>query len=133
MNQYERGVQREIVTRLRPMPLIAIPVPNSIPLPRVTEAQRKLFARIVNQMKEDGQLEPGALDLSIFWPGGGGMLEIKAPAYHDLRGRRHSAGTLSAEQRAMLGRAAALGINYGIAHSWDETVETLRAWGAPDA
>lgn len=127
--QIERGVQSEIVLRSRMLPVLAIPVPNAISFPRATEAERRLFARVVAQMKRDGMLEPGALDLACFWRGGGGILEIKRPATNTLLGRS-PAGRLSDDQKRMIERAEAIGVHHGVAHSWDEACAIWKKWGA---
>lgn len=127
--QIERALQSEVMTRLRagPWPVIALPIPNGIWIPARSDAERALVPRIVARMKADGMLVPGAPDLAVFYPGGGGMIELKAPKTRTLLGTR-PAGRPTESQTAIAERAAALGINHAFCCSWDEVSGTLRRW-----
>jgi hypothetical protein len=130
--QLERSIQSEIMLRLRAgaYPVLALPIPNGIYIPTRSEAEKDLVRRIVARMKSDGLLLPGALDLSFHWHGGGGIMDIKRPASKDLFGHKKPAGRPSDDQKELVKRAEALGINYAFVHSWDETRDKLREWGA---
>lgn len=127
--QIERALQQEVMLRLRAWPVIALPIPNSIWIPTRTAQERTLAARIVSQMKNAGQLVPGAPDLAIFWPGGGGMVELKRPKTKGLLGTTPE-GRPSDTQIAMAERAASLGINHAYCTSWPDVKERLETWGA---
>lgn len=130
--QIERALQAEVMLRIKAaaLPVIAVPVPNSIYFPARNEAERKIIARVVAQMKATGQLEPGAFDIACFWAnGGGGMIELKRPATRDLF-RKRPAGRPSDEQIEMAERATSLGVNHAFCTSWDDVRARLTEWGA---
>lgn len=129
--QAERVLQHEVMLRLRPMPLLAISVPNSFWVPTRTPEEKTIVQRIVARMKSDGMLTPGAFDLAVFWGGGrGGMIELKVPSSRDLLGNRKQAGRPSKEQLEMAERAAKLNIHHAFCWGWDEVNRTLKEWGA---
>lgn len=127
--QAERALQSEVMLRLRSWPVIALPVPNSIYFPARTDAERKIIARVIHQMKNAGQLVPGAPDLVALWRGGGGMIELKRPKSRSLLGSV-PAGRPSDSQIEMAERAAAAGVNHAYCTSWDEVAERLTEWRA---
>lgn len=135
MRQVERLLQKEIMLRLEhaPVSAIVVPSPNGIYIPARTPEQRTLAARVVHQLKLDGQLLPGASDLLVLWRDGSGAIELKRPAAKNLLGAQ-AKGQLSPAQLAFRRRCEALGINFAVCHSWPEVRETLKAWGclAPD-
>lgn len=128
--QAERVLQAEVALRLRSWPVIALPVPNGIWVPARTEAERALVARLIRQMKNAGQLVPGAPDLIVLWAGGGGMIELKRPSSRSLLGAVPK-GRPSDSQIEMAERAGELGINHAFGTSWEEVRAALIAWGAP--
>lgn len=71
--------------------------------------------------KEQGLLV-GFPDLSLYWPGDCGLLEVKTLA-----------GRLSDEQRAVHDALRELGHKVAVVRSWPATLATLRAWGVPGA
>jgi hypothetical protein len=127
--QAERALQQEVMMRLRARPVITLAVPNSIYFPARTDAERQIIARVISQMKNAGQLTPGAPDLAIFWAGGGGMVELKRPKSRSLLGAVPQ-GRPSDSQIEMAERAAGLGINHAFCTSWDEVAARLTEWGA---
>lgn len=131
MPQIERALQAEILLRLRAgaYPIIAVPVPNGVWLPARTPAERSLRARIIARMKADGMMLPGAPDLFLAWRNGCAFVELKRPATRDLL-RRLPAGKPTATQCAFAERAARIGVNYALCHSWDELYGLLEQWGA---
>jgi hypothetical protein len=131
-DQIERTIQSEIMLRLRAgaYPVMALPIPNGIWIPSRSEQEKDIVRRIVRRMKDDGLLLPGALDLSIHWRNGGGIMDVKRPSSKDLLGHRKPAGRPSDEQKELVNRAEALGINYAFVHSWDEARDKLHEWGA---
>lgn len=116
--------------RLRSWPVIVLPVPNSVYFPARTDAERKIIARVISQMKNAGQLVPGAPDLIVLWAGGGGMVELKRPKSRSLLGVVPK-GRPSDSQIEMAERAAELGINHAYCTSWDEVETALTGWGVP--
>jgi len=58
------------------------------------------------------------------------MLEFKRPASRDLFGHKKAAGRPSPDQKEMVKRAQAIGVNYAFVHSWEEAKARLREWGA---
>jgi hypothetical protein len=129
--QSERALQAEVLLRMRAggWPVITLAVPNSIYFPARTDAERSIIARVVSQMKNAGQITPGAPDLAVFWRGGAGMIELKRAKSRGLLGAV-PAGRPSDRQVEMAERAAALGINHAFCSSWDEVAERLTEWGA---
>ena len=128
--QIERSLHQEVMLRLRPLPVIAFSVPNQVYLPARSDDERTLARRLISQMKNTGQLSPGAPDLCVFWGGGGGMIELKRPPSRDLLGKRTPAGRPSDAQRDLEKRAAMLGVNFAFASSWEDVRARLREWGA---
>ena len=130
MRQAERILQREVMARLRHAPVraIVVPSPNGIYLPARTPAERTPAARIVHQLKLDGQILPGAPDLLVLWASGCGGIELKRPPEKTLLGKQR-AGQLSDAQVAFKARCDELGVQYAVCMSWDEVRETLKAWG----
>ena len=90
MEQAERILQREVMIRLRMAPLAAIVIgsSNGVFIPTRTPAERVLAARIIAQLKSDGQLTPGASDLVFLWADGCGCIELKRPAEKRLFGKK---------------------------------------------
>ena len=129
--QEERSLQQEIMLRLRSWAVLVTPCPNGLWIPARNEAEKALVARIINQMKRFGMLEPGALDLSLGWPGGWAWVEIKRPASTDLLGVRHAAGQLSKEQREFAERVEHFGGLWAVVRSWDEMHAKLVEWQVP--
>ena len=125
----ERALQAEIMTRLRSWPVIALPIPNSLHLPRRTPDERAVIARVVYQMKNSGMLVTGSPDLVLFWCDGAAMCELKRPASRDLLGKRKPAGRPSEGQKAMAQRCADLRIKHCYASSWQELRAKLHEWG----
>ncbi len=130
--QTERALQSEVMLRLRAagLPVIALPVPNSIYFPARSDAERSIIARVVSQMKAAGLLLPGSPDLVLFWRGGGGMIELKRGASRDLLGKRTPAGRPSEAQLDMAERAAGIGVPYAFCTSWEAVRDRLGEWGA---
>lgn len=127
--QAERALQSEVVLRLRAWPVVTLPIPNGIWVPARSEGERALVVRIINRMKSDGMLVPGAPDLAIFWNGGAGMIELKRPPAQSLLGKSR-AGVPTEAQVTMAERAAALKINHAFCQSWDDVAARLTEWGA---
>lgn len=126
--QIERALQQEVVLKLRVWPVLALPIPNGMFIPARTESERVLVARIINRMKSDGMLIPGAPDLVVLWNGGGGMIELKRPAARSLL-TKTAAGRPSQSQLTMAERAAELGIKHAFCTSWDKVKDRLTEWG----
>lgn len=129
--QAERALHREIIYRLglAGYPVLPISVPNGIWIPARTEGERAVVARIINRLKSDGMLTPGAPDLILGLRGGSmAMVELKRPKSRDLLGT-HAAGRPSEAQQQMAERAAFLGIAHAFVSSWDELRERLVEWG----
>ena len=126
--QAERALQQEVMLRLRSWPVIVLPVPNGIWVPARTPAERAFVARLIHQMKNAGQLVPGAPDLVVIWNGGAGMLELKRPKSRTLLGIIPQ-GRPSGSQIEMAERAASLGINHAFCTSWEEVEAKLVEWG----
>lgn len=114
MRQAERDLQREVVTRLRFAPLQAILVcsPNGIFIPARSDAERTMARRIVAQLKNDGQLTPGAPDLVFLWADGCGCIELKRAAETDLLGHRRERGRLSPGQREFRDRCTVAEVRF---------------------
>jgi len=128
--QAERYLQREILIRLRAsrLPVLAIPIPNSIYFPARTEAERRIIARVIGQMKNEGTIMPGASDLILIWASGAACVEIKRPATSGLLGKR-PAGRPSDAQLAFAEDCAAVGVRYAIVESWEMLRQLLDVWG----
>lgn len=117
----ERGLQAEIVLRLKAAGIFYIPIPNGVFLPVHTDAERIIARRIIDAMKSQGEMEPGAYDLVIFGANGrGGLVELKREAGTDMLGRKVTAGQLSQAQRTFRDRARAAGIPEAVCRSWNE-------------
>jgi hypothetical protein len=128
--QIERAIQQEILIRLRAsgLPVLAVPIPNSLYFPARTEAERRIIARIVAQMKNEGSILPGASDLILIWAAGAACVEIKRPARAALFGKQR-AGRQSDAQKAFAAACAAFGVRYVIVESWEQVWAHLVEWG----
>ena len=120
--QLERSLQTEILLRLNRYPVVAIPSCNGMYIPARSEAEQALVARIINRMKSDGMLLPGAPDLVLLGEKGSLCVELKRPASRDLFMRRPK-GRLSPEQKVFRERCVAAGVAYLVADDWP-TVES---------
>jgi hypothetical protein len=127
-HQAERSLQEELLWRLKQYPVLSLITPNGIYFPCRSEDERKLRARLINRMKADGMLVPGAADMVLLWAGGSALIETKRPAFRNLFGY-HSAGTPSEDQTAFAERARRLGIRHAYCSSWGELKELLLDWG----
>lgn len=132
MIQAERWLQREILLRLRALPIVAIPIPNGIWIPTHNPAERVLVARVVARMKSDGMLTPGAPDLVLLWAGGAACVEIKRPMSVDLYGKRPR-GRPNDAQCEFGALCATAGVRYVIVESWEELQCHLTEWGVSPA
>ncbi len=128
MLMLERTLQQEIMLRLKALPVIAIPVPNSFYIPVRTEAEKALVKRIVHQMKLRGLLLSGACDIALLWAGGSAAIELKRPRTSDLLKTR-PAGRPSDSQIAFENRCIEVGIHHAYVTSWEALRERLREWG----
>lgn len=117
--QLERSLQTEILYRLNRYPVVAVPSANGMWIPAHNEAERAVVARVVNRMKTDGMLTPGAPDLVIAGEKRAVMVELKRPASRDLLGRRPR-GRLSPEQKAFRDRCIDCGVEYLVAECWED-------------
>jgi hypothetical protein len=128
--QIERGLQREVVLRLKHAPLRALMIgsANGIFIPARTPAEREMARRIVYQLKLDGAINPGAADLVFLWGDGCGCIELKRPATRDLLSKARR-GELSEEQRAFRMRCFEHLIRHAVCESWADVRDTLIAWG----
>lgn len=122
--QLERTLQIEIGLRLNRYPVVWCAVPNGVYIPARDLAERDIAARIVNRMKADGALTPGAPDMVIAGAKGVLMTECKRPRTRDLLTVR-PAGRLSPEQREFRDRCERAGVRYVVAHSWDDVESGL--------
>ncbi|HEV2303817.1 MAG TPA: hypothetical protein VGR91_19800 [Stellaceae bacterium] len=127
----ERTLLGEILLRLRAggFPVIPVATPNGLHIPARDDGERQIKARLIARMKADGMLIPGASDLVLLWPGGGGFVELKRPAHRDLFGY-HAAGAASEDQKAFAARCARLGICHAYCRSWEGLIDRLGEWGA---
>jgi hypothetical protein len=128
--QLERVLQQEIMLRLKALPVIAIPIPNSMFIPTRSPAEKELVKRVVYQMKNRGMLVPGACDIALMWAGGSAAIELKRPKTRDLLQTR-PAGRPSDSQLAFERRCIELAIHHAYISSWPELSERLREWGVP--
>jgi hypothetical protein len=128
--QIERSLHEEITIRLRPVQpdCVIVPIPNGTWIPQRSPEDRKLIARLVARMKDEGQLLPGAWDFACLWGTGSGVIELKRPAGRTLLGK-HPAGRLSDDQNAYGALCDAHGVRRAVAHSWDEFYGALADWG----
>ena len=117
--QAERTLQSEILYRLNRYPVVAIPVPNGLWIPKRDDDEARIAARIISRMKSDGMLLPGAPDLVIAGERRAVCVELKRSASRDLFGRRPR-GRLSPEQRAFRDRCIEAGVEYTVASSWED-------------
>lgn len=117
--QLERSLQAEVMLRLNRYPVVAVPSANGMYLPAHNEHERALVARIVNRMKSDGMMTPGAPDLVLLGERGALCVELKRPVSRDLFGRRPK-GRLSPEQKDFRDRCERVGVKYLVATSWAE-------------
>lgn len=133
MVKSERALQQEIMLRLKAYPVVALPIPNGVWIPAKTAAERTMAGRIINMMKQSGQLVPGAPDLILALKGGGcAFVELKRPAAKTLLGKT-SAGRPSDTQVALEARAKELGIAHAYVTSWEEMKAKLVEWGMAPA
>ena len=122
--QLERSLQTEILLRLGRYPVVAIPSCNGMYIPSRNEAEAALVARIINRMKSDGMLLPGAPDLVLLGEKGSLCVELKRPASRDLFGRKPR-GRLSPEQKIFRDRCVAAGVEYLVADCWSDVESRL--------
>ena len=122
--QLERSLQSEILLRLNRYPVVAVPSANGIYLPARSEAEQSIVARIINRMKADGMLLPGAPDLVLLGEKGSLCVELKRPASRDLFMRRPK-GRLSPEQKLFRDRCIAAGVAYLVADCWPDVEARL--------
>ncbi|HUC70409.1 MAG TPA: hypothetical protein VMS01_04375 [Stellaceae bacterium] len=87
------------------------------------------MARLINRLKGDGFLLPGAPDIILAWATGCAAVELKRPAFRDVFGH-HAAGQASEDQREFARRCAALGVHHAFVRSWEGLKERLGEWGA---
>jgi len=120
----EKALHQEVMLRLRPLPVVAFSVPNSVYLPARTEAERTMAARIIHQMKAAGQMTPGAPDIVVCGRHGTILAELKRSASRDLLTKR-PAGRLSPEQREFRERCERAGVRYVVAHCWEDVEGSL--------
>lgn len=117
--QLERTLQTDVMYRLNRYPVVAIPSANGMYLPAHNEYERTLVARIINRMKSDGMLLPGAPDLVLASANGCLCVELKRPASRDLFGRKPK-GRLSPEQKLFRERCERAGVPYLVADCWED-------------
>lgn len=122
--QLERSLHTEVLYRLNRYPVVAIPSANGMYLPARDEHERAIVARIVNRMKTDGMMLPGAPDLVLLSAKSALCVELKRPVSRDLFMRRPK-GRLSPEQKDFRDRCAAVGVRYTVAHCWEDVVGSL--------
>ena len=120
----ERSLQTEVLYRLNRYPVVAVPVPNGLYVPAHNEREQAVVARIVNRMKTDGMLTPGAPDLVLAGAKGCLMIELKRPVSRDLFGRRPK-GRLSPEQKDFRDRCERAGVRYVVAYDWADVEGSL--------
>ena len=89
--------------------------------------QELIVARLINRMKADGMLIPGAPDWLILAPTTRAM-EFKRPATRTLLGRAPK-GRLSEAQVAFNAKLDKAGIQHVEVYSWDECRGYLVEWG----
>jgi hypothetical protein len=130
MPSEETYLQKEILLQLQAsrLPIIAIPIPNSIYFPARDPHERSIIARVIHRMKTDGQILPGAPDLVLIWADGAACVEIKVPALDELF-RKRPRGRPNAAQRFFADRLAAIGGRYVIVESWEQLWAHLVEWG----
>lgn len=122
--QLERSLQTEVMLRLNRYPVVAVPSANGMYLPARDEAERVIVARVVQRMKTDGMMTPGAPDLVLLGGRGALCVELKRPVSRDLFGRKPK-GRLSPEQKEFRDRCAAAGVRYVVAHCWADVEGSL--------
>ena len=122
--QIERTLQVEIAWRLKAYPVVAAAIPNGLWVPSHNPAERAVVARIINRMKTDGMLTPGAGDMILAGAKGCCFVECKRPTTRDLLTTRPK-GRLSPEQRAFRDRCAAAGVRYVVAYDWEDIAGSL--------
>jgi hypothetical protein len=129
--QAERALSQEILLRLRAggYPVIALATPNGLHIPARDAGEGAVKARMINRMRADGMMQPGAPDLVLLWSGGGAFVEVKRPAFTDVFGH-HPAGHASADQKEFAARCRRLGIHHAFIRSWDALKQQLAEWGA---
>jgi hypothetical protein len=107
---------------------VIVPVPNGVYIPARSQTERALAARLISQMKAEGQLLPGAPDLLVLWDTGSGAIELKRPAEHTLIGKR-AAGRPSDAQKEFAALCAEKNVRHTYATSWVEVQAALSNWG----
>jgi len=122
--QLERSLQTEILYRLARYPVVAIPVPNGLWIPKRDDDEARIAARIISRMKSDGMLLPGSPDLILMGERRAVCVELKRPASRDLFGRKPK-GRLSPEQKAFEQHCIDCGVEYIVASSWDDIAAVL--------
>ena len=122
--QIERSLQTEVLYRLNRYPVVAIPVPNGLYVPAHNEREEAVVARIINRMKTDGMLIPGAPDLCLLGAKGALCVELKRPVSRDLFMRRPK-GRLSPEQKDFRERCERVGVRYLVAYDWADVQGSL--------
>ncbi len=120
----ERSLQTDVLYRLNRYPVVAVPVPNGLYVPAHNEREQAVVARIVNRMKSDGMMTPGAPDLCLLGAKGALCVELKRPVSRDLFGRRPK-GRLSPEQKDFRDRCERVGVRYLVAHCWEDVEGSL--------
>jgi hypothetical protein len=126
--QYERTLQEELLWRLKRYSVLPLVTPNGIHIPVRSDNERLMRARLINRMKAEGMLLPGAPDIVLLWAKGAALIETKRPAYRDLWGY-HPAGTASQDQQEFARRADGLGIRHAYCSSWHALQKLLEEWG----
>lgn len=142
--QIERGLQAEIVMRLKMARIFHVPIPNGVYLPDLpatllkylSEQERHITiriwnamkARIINTMKAQGGMEPGAFDLVIWGSTGrAGLVELKREASTDLLGHKITPGQLNQDQRVFRDRAEEHHVPWAICRNWGEVLTFYRS------
>src|SRR4051794_11634306 len=115
--QLERSLQTEILLRLGRYPVVAVSVPNGVYIPSRNADEAAIAARIINRMKSDGMLPPGAPDLVLLGAKGALCVELKRPTSRDIFTRRPK-GRLSPEQKVFRDRCEEAGVEYLVAYDW---------------
>lgn len=151
--QIERALQHECWVRLKfaPLDALVIPIPNGLWVPihdrprstgsghmtggiwqggqqRKLTPQELLVARLINRMKADGMLIPGAPDWLVASATSCRTIEFKRPATKTLLGRAPK-GRLSPAQIEFNTRLDRVGIEHVEVYSWEECRGHLVEWG----
>lgn len=135
----EHGLQAEVVWKLKAAGIFYIPVPNGVYIPDLPASWMQHFSepqqamaklvwqemkgRIINAMKAQGLMDPGALDLVLVGKTGrAGLCELKIPGGVDLLGNRIQPGRLNTNQNRYIERATSASVPCAVCHSWDEVL-----------